>query len=765
MSQLESKIPFEALIAVAPGAVLGCDGERWVYANDRARELLGEPACAVGERVTKAFLETEAPLVEAWLQAARLTPTIKTLTCSKWETSVEARAQRISDGVIAVFLRDLTLQETLAARLRESEDFKQQVLEMHPGVIYVFDLVARRPVFVNPRFATLLGYPAEESDALIERFTELMHPADLEAAREQVARWELASDDEVLETMHRIRAASGSWRWFLGRDRVFRRDEAGRVTHVIGITTDVTDRVLDEQALRASEARFRAIYAGAGMGIALCSLRGRVLESNDALAGMLALPTEALRSVQLEDLIVPGERAALRAGLRALDAGAIHRAEHRLEQPSGAPRWAQLTITTAGTEEAPGYLIAMLEDITARKQTEQARDQRAAEQLQSKKLESLGLLAGGIAHDFNNLLLGMLGNAALARKFIDLQSPAARHLELIEAAAVAAGELTTQMLAFTGRGELNKSTLALGNLLRETVDLLAVRTAAGSSRRPEFRFEIEDALPEVWGDAGQLRQVCMNLVANATDALRSRNGTIHLRATAQAAPDLTTRVDRFQAMIPEASPPPSAENGFVCVDVEDDGDGMSEDTLSRIFDPFFTTKPGGKGLGLASVLGIVRAHHGIIHAESAPDRGTRFRVWLPCQRPTTPAPALGASKRRGLALLIDDDEMVRDVTKSMLELEGFEVLSAASGGEGLALFEAHSIDVVILDLTMPGLGGEEVFERLRARNPHLPVVFTTGFTAHEASDRLLRHRRVALLHKPYRLQALKEHLELAIATS
>ncbi|MGE0327350.1 MAG: response regulator [Polyangiaceae bacterium] len=755
----ESTIPFEQLIALAPGAVLACDGVHWRYANQRARELLGD-SCASGAAVAECFVVTDASEVEAWLQAARLTPAIATLTCRNAGVSVEARAQAIGPDTFAVFLRDLTQQDLLTARLKDSEDFKERVLEMHPGVIYVFDLVERRPVFVNPQFAKLLGYPEEQSQALIANFTELLHPTQLDALPDQLKRWESASDDAVLETVHRVQAASGSWRWFLGRDRVFRRDTDGRVTHIVGITTDITDRILDEQALRASEARFRAIYEGAGMGIALCSLRGGVLEANEALADMLALPSGELRGVPLDDLIVAEERAALRQGLDAMVSDSTYRAEHRLEQPSDVPRWAQLTITTAGGVDAPGYLIAMFENITARKNAELTRELRTAEQLQSQKLESLGLLAGGVAHDFNNLLLGMLGNAALARKFISTDSPAARHLELIESAAVAAGDLTTQMLAFTGRGELNKTTLAVGNLLRETVDLLAVRTAAGSATRPQFVFEIAERLPEVWGDAGQLRQVCMNLVANATDALRGKQGRIFVRAFAEQAPHPAANHKRFQATMPDA-PQAAARNGYVCLDVEDEGSGMSEETLTRIFDPFFTTKPGGKGLGLASVLGIVRAHEGIIHVESSPSAGTRFRVWLPGSSAPR-APVESTIRERGAALLIDDDEMVREVTKSMLELEGFAVLSAESGTRGLALFSEHAIDVVVLDLTMPDLSGEEVFTRLRARRPELPVVFTTGFTSHEASERLLQHPRVTLLHKPYRLQALKEHLDVAM---
>lgn len=733
---------------------------RWLYANQRAHEVLGG-ACAPSSLVSSTFVETDRDAVESWLQAAHLTPSVATLT-SRSGVSVEGRASRITDDLIAVFLRDLTQQEHMAARLKDSEEFRERVLEMHPGVIYVFDLAERRPVFVNPQFATLLGYPEDQATALMERFTELVHPADIDTLPAQLESWQHATDDAVFESMHRIRSASGSWRWFLGRDRVFRRDHSGAVTHVIGITTDVTDRILDEQALRASEARFRAVYEGAGMGIALCSLRGSVLEANDALAGMLALPALELRGRLLEDLVIADDRRELRSRLDGLEPSATYRGEHRLEQPSENPRWARLTITTAGNAEAPGYLIAMFEEITSRKQAEQTRELRAAERLQTRKLESLGLLAGGIAHDFNNLLLGMLGNAALARKLISTESPAARHLELIEAAAVAAGDLTSQMLAFTGRGELNKSTLAMGELLRETVDLLAVRTDAGSTTRPNFVFEIDGQLPDVWGDSGQLRQVCMNLIANATDALRGRRGSIFLRASADSEPRPTARGDRFQATVPDAPPLESVSHGFVCVDVEDEGSGMNEETLSRIFDPFFTTKPGGRGLGLASVLGIVRAHGGLIHAESAPEKGTRIRVWLPCQDPETRPLTPTAPTRRGAALLVDDDEMVREVTKSMLELEGFEVFSAENGKQGLLLFAEHAIDVVVLDLTMPDLSGEEVFSRLRARRPALPVVFTTGFTAHEASERLLQHERVSLLYKPYRLQALKEHLERAI---
>ena len=733
--------------------MLVCADGQWVFASDQASALLGD-AAAPGASVKAAFVgesDERSSIVDAahslnlqqLLETAELKGEARTrLVCAQTHIRVDARAVKLEGGFVGVFLSDQSPADALQARLRASERLQDKIVETHPAVVYVFDLLEQRPIYANRQMTALLGYPADQKEAIMNGFTSLIHPDDLLRLEQLLSRWDDATDDMILETLHRLRSADGNWRWFLGRDRVFQRDADGHVIQIIGISTDITDRVLDEQALRASEERFRAIYESAGMGIALCALSGNLLDCNAALSELVGADADDMRGLLLDDLLASHERAPFRAALDRLEPSQVYRAEFELANAKH-PAWAQLTVTVAGDASHPGYLIAMFENITLRKLAEAAREQRAAAQLQSKKLESLGLLAGGVAHDFNNLLFGLLGNAALARKLIPTDSAVGRHLALIESAAVAAGELTSQMLAFSGQGELNKSRVNLGRLLRETVDLLAARTAAGSATRPDFVFSIPADLPELHADAGQLRQVCMNLITNATDAMRGREGQILVRVFGI----------KSGALQDQAGP-------CICLEVEDQGGGMSEETKSRIFDPFFTTRPGGRGLGLAAVLGIVRAHGGTIQVESSVDVGSTFRVWLPESTPPSPAEATNDRPNdRGLALVIDDDEMVRDVTKGMLELDGLRVLAAGSGHAGLDLFKSHAFDVVILDLTMPDISGEEVFTHLRQLSPIIPVVFTTGFISHEASERLLAHAKVALLHKPYRLHALKEHLE------
>lgn len=761
-------IPFAALVQASGQAVLVCAGERWVFASEQATLLLGD-AAALGASIWSAFVEDaeeKSSISSAthnlgprqWIETARLDGEARTLlVCAPTLMRVDARAVRLEPDLLCVFLSDQAPSEALRARLQASERLQDKIVEAHPAVIYIFDLVEQRPIFANRQLAGLLGYPADQHDELVSRFAELLHPDDQTRLGQLLSRWDTATDDTILETLHRLRGADGTWRWFLGRDRVFRRDAAHNVTQIIGISTDITDRVLDEQALRASEERFRAIYESAGMGIALCALNRNLLECNAALSEMVGAEANDLRGIRLDELLAPGGRATFQEELDRLTPGQVYRAEFELTN-AREPAWARITITVAGDASHPGYLIAMFENITLRKLAEAERAQREAAQLQSKKLESLGLLAGGVAHDFNNLLFGLLGNATLARKLIPADSVVGRHLALIESAAVAAGELTSQMLAFSGQGELNKSRVNLEKLLRETVDLLEVRTAAGSSTRPEFVFSIASDLPDLYADAVQLRQVCMNLVANATDAMRGREGRIFVRVFSAGGdrPDWFASGASADGQVALDAP----SDKLICLEVEDEGGGMSEDTKSRIFDPFFTTRPGGRGLGLAAVLGIVRAHGGTIRVESTLGQGSTFSVCLPDTPPPAPTESTSSPlSYRGDALVIDDDEMVRDVTKSMLELDGLRVLAAESGHAGLQLFETHQFDVVILDLTMPDISGEEVFGRLRELNPRIPVLFTTGFIAHEASERLLRHPRVALLHKPYRLQALKSHLE------
>jgi nitrogen-specific signal transduction histidine kinase/CheY-like chemotaxis protein len=388
-------------------------------------------------------------------------------------------------------------------------------------------------------------------------------------------------------------------------------------------------------------------------------------------------------------------------------------------------------------------VLIVCEDITDQRIAEEERRHLEDQIRHAQKLESLGLMAGGIAHDFNNLLVGILGNASQALSKLEEKSPARADIQNLEKAADRAAELCKQLLAYSGRGRFEVQPLDLSELVQDLADLLEVAV----SRKGLLRYELAPELPMVEADAAQLRQVLMNLVTNASEALAGAEGPI----------TVSTRVMHLDQELENpvvGSVPPGRH---VCLEVADAGCGMDEDTLGKMFDPFFTTKFTGRGLGLAAVLGIVRGHYGAIDVHSEPGKGTTIRALLPCSeshRRTAPraAPSREVVRGSGTVLVVDDEEIVRDVAQQTLEQAGYRVLTAADGAEGVRTFVENKdeISLVLLDMTMPGLGGEESFRVLRGLRSGIRVLLSSGYDEQEVTSRFESPSPDGFIQKPYR---------------
>jgi signal transduction histidine kinase/CheY-like chemotaxis protein len=370
---------------------------------------------------------------------------------------------------------------------------------------------------------------------------------------------------------------------------------------------------------------------------------------------------------------------------------------------------------------------------------------RALEQqvLQAQKLESLGVLAGGIAHDFNNLLVGILGNAGLALMETPADAPNAELLRDIETAAHRAADLTRQMLAYAGRGAFVLEMVDLNEVARELTHLLE----STISKKAALRFDLAAKLPAVECDATQLRQLVMNLIINASDAVGDGAGDILVRTCARPC----TAWDLGSPYTDDPLP----EGLYVQLEVTDTGCGMDRETAKRIFDPFFTTKFTGRGLGLAAVLGIVRSRRGSIQVESEPGRGTCIRVLLPAQC-ASPAPAgavsdPAAAHASGLVMVGDDEPAVRRVATRVLERMGMRVITAGDGVEAVNLFRerAHELVLVLLDVTMPRMGGEEALRQMRQIPSSAKVVLSSGFTEQDAARHFDGLPLDGFIQKPY----------------
>ncbi len=357
----------------------------------------------------------------------------------------------------------------------------------------------------------------------------------------------------------------------------------------------------------------------------------------------------------------------------------------------------------------------------------------------SQKIDTLAALAGTLAHDFNNILAAILGNAELAMLDLTPNSSTRYSLEQIDKASRRAAEITRQMLTYTGRSETALRPVQLTQLVREMAELLR----ASVSKRCRMEFEFQEDLPPVLGDAGQLRQVVMNLLLNASDAIGAEGGTVRLRT----------------GLVYQE------EEQRVCLEVQDNGSGMAPETLARIFEPFFTTKRSGRGLGLAAVHSIVHAHHGTITVDSELKRGSTFRLLFPAathgQVIIPPEQELPDWKGTGNILLIDDEDAVREVAQRLLRKAGFHVYEAASGDEGAEMFcrHAHELHAVILDLNMPGLDGFEVYEVIRKVRPETKVIVWSGFDEAVARERLRGIGDPVILEKPSSARELAAALE------
>ncbi len=422
---------------------------------------------------------------------------------------------------------------------------------------------------------------------------------------------------------------------------------------------------------------------------------------------------------------------------RTILSGQVWKGELRNKAKDGSYYWVDTTIVPfLGEDGTPVQFVAIRADITQRKETEDALRQ-------AQKLESLGVLSGGIAHDFNNLLTIVMGNANLAASHLPPESPAQPFLNQIENATLRAADLTRQLLAYAGKGQMQAILVNLNRLAQEMIQLLTVSI----SKKAVIRYDLASELPAILADPSQMQQLFMNLVTNASEAIGDEaGGLITIRTGVQTIDDTYSG-----GLLPAL---PLAAGTYVTMEVSDTGSGMAPEVLECIFDPFFTTKFTGRGLGLSAMLGILRSHHGSLKVYSEVGRGSVFRLFLPAVIPEQeePTPSKSAAwQGHGLLLLVEDDPGARAVARSMAENLGFHVLEAGDGQEALALFELRhaEITLVLMDLTMPRMGGGQAFLRMHSVDAKVPVILTSGYSEQDVLADFLGRGLAGFLPKPY----------------
>jgi PAS domain S-box-containing protein len=516
---------------------------------------------------------------------------------------------------------------------------------------------------------------------------------------------------------------------------------------------DITQRKKAAEAQAASESRLRALLESASQGVVAVDETGRMVLVNARTEEMFGYTRDELLGQPLEILLPERYRAG--------HAGQMHRYfEHphtRLMGP-GLDLYGRskdgsefpLEVSLSSVEQGGSRLaMALITDITERRNAE--------ERLwQAQKLESIGLLAGGVAHDFNNLLVGVIGNASLAREILPSSHEAVELLDGVLSTGERLAHLTRQMLAYAGKGRFLVEPLNLSDLMPELSGLVQ----HSIPKKIELHYDLEPDVPPVEADRGQLQQVFMNLVLNAAESMGSNAGVISVKTGLQVVDEAYIRRN------PEAVD--LQPGSYVCLEVRDTGCGMDKATKAKVFDPFFSTKFQGRGLGLAAVSGIVRGHKGAITVSSTPGQGSSFTVLFPAAEGAaadSPVAALDATLHgAGTILIVDDEEVVRAMAKKGLERYGYRVLLAESGLAAIDVFKRHpgDISLVVLDLSMPEMGGEEALPALRAIRPGVKVMLLSGYSEAETMRLFAGQQVSGFLQKPFLSARLAEKVKRAL---
>ncbi len=518
---------------------------------------------------------------------------------------------------------------------------------------------------------------------------------------------------------------------------------------------ELAERRQAEAALREKTEELDRFFSFAQDLLCIAGMDGCFKRLNTAWESTLGYSIGELENRRFLDFVHPEDIAATQAITDALSQGqSISGFVNRYRCRDGSFRW----IEWQATPYQDSLIFAAARDITERKDAEEERARLDAQLQHSQKLESLGILAGGIAHDFNNLLAGIVGNADILLADLPEGSPLQPMAEMILEIAQRASGLCTQMLAYSGKGIITFEPLDLNHAVTEMEHILD----ASLSKKAQMRHELAERLPAIEGDPTQIRQIVMNLVINAAEALEDKRGEIRVTTGLM----LCNREYLRGLHLGQNQPP----GEYVYLEVHDTGHGMDEATQRRIFDPFFSTKFTGRGLGLAAVLGIVRNHRGALKIESEPGKGTTFRVMFPPLAGVSPVAAKtdaqhsGSWHGKGTVLLVDDESSIRIVGRNLLERLGFDVLVAEDGKMAVDLYSEHAsaVNCVILDLTMPQMDGEETYYELRRLNCVAPIIITSGYSEYEVAERFAGKDVAGFLQKPYRLNILRKVLQDAL---
>ncbi|MFA6456977.1 MAG: PAS domain S-box protein, partial [Bacteroidota bacterium] len=649
---------------------------------------------------------------------------------------VTNKGKYFGQDVIIATARDVTERKRAERALEMSELRYGNLIESLLDGVYKSTHEGRF-VDVNPAFVKMLGYASKEELMAVDIKKELYFE---EADRDNMTKQELEEKIGV----YRMKKKDGSELWVEDHGR-FIYDDAGNILYHEGILRDVTERRRAEEELKIAA----TVYKAVGEAIVVTDASNRIVDINPAFTKLTGYTKEEAIGKN-PSLVKSGKMDPqfYEEMWKSLQTTGMWQGEIVNRRKNGElfDEWLSISSIHDAQGEVIQY-VGLFSDITEQKRMQ-------VQLLQSQKLESLGTLAGGIAHDFNNLLAMLLGNAELLKKRLIHDDKLMRYVDQIIDVSHRGVSISKQLLFFSRQSELNLQPISLSHIIEDVKNMLQHFIPKTIS----VRTDIDVVNGIIDGDAGHLHQIVLNLCLNAKDAM-GVHGSITIT---ERMADPTVIREKFSF---------DAKRPFVSIAVTDTGTGIDEQHLGKIFDPFFTTKEKGKGtgLGLSIVNGLVRSHHGFIDVETHKGIGTTFTLYFPTSNSVSEehiAAAQVTSIAGKTILVVDDEDVLRDALKENLEHAGCVVLTAADGFAALELYRTHrrKIDLIISDLGMPNMSGEEMFVRLKKENPTVKVIISSGYL-----DRSIRSQMIAagikeVINKPYKFSEINSVIAAVIAS-
>ncbi len=750
----ESERRFRQVVETAPDGIFIQTRGLFAYLNSAALAIFGarEPGEMLGRPVLESFHPDDRPGVRERIRKLNhdreSVPLMeeKILRLDGGLAFIEVAAapfQHQGEEGALVFLRDVSARKRAEEEVRESQRKLTTLMANLPGMAYRCRNEQDWTMeFVSEGCLALTGYqPAEMVDSRKVSYAQIIHAADRDAVWAQVQH--ALERREPFRMLYRIVTAQGrdKWVWEQGCG-VYGPD--GGLLALEGFIADIDDRKRAESALHENQKRLQAILAASPDPVAVYDPRWLVSYVNPAFTRVFGWqPAEILGE---SPRLTPEElQSTMDDKLKELTAEG-RTVSFETEGLTREGRVLDIMVSAAGIYDERGRrtgTVVTYTDLTDTKRLE-------AQLRQAQKMEALGTLAGGIAHDFNNILGAIIGYGELAREMAAEGEQIHQEMDQVLAAAERAKALVRQILTFSRKAETDSRPMDLNQSVRQTMQMLGHTLP----KMIDIQIDLDDQLPAINGDPAQMEQMIMNLAVNAADAMP---GGGHLRIST-----------RFEKVLNQMCPTCGEvfSGGYVALEVADSGQGMDPDTMERIFDPFFTTKEAGRGtgLGLSTVYGIVLSHGGHIRCVSQPEQGAVFTVHLPVQSLEQADQNVSSSGSREMPrghetiLVAEDEEALRRLTCGLLENLGYATRSAASGEEALEIYQRSGgqVDLVVMDLSMPGMGGQKCLQQIKALDPQAKVIIISGYMGDGQAKEAMQAGALGYLAKPFRREELAQ---------